>query len=148
MAMNVSQFQPSDNFNMAEFNDKITQINSGVNSEVSALKTLINEGAKIETGTYTGTGTYGASNPNSLTFGFAPKFVFVARQNDMGSYPVLIACSGMTSVGVFRTASSATYRHCQIQWNGNMISWWGFGDADAGDQMNYSGVIYNYFAIG
>lgn len=103
---------------------------------------------QTEIGSYAGTGTYGEGNPNGLTFGFAPKFVFVARQNDRGSYPVLIACSGMTSVGVFRTASSATYRHCQIQWNGNMISWWGFGDADAGDQMNYSGVIYNYFALG
>ena len=28
-----------------------------------------------ETGTYTGTGTYGSSNPNSLTFDFVPKVV-------------------------------------------------------------------------
>ena len=30
---------------------------------------------KIETGSYVGTGTYGESNPNTLTFGFVPKFV-------------------------------------------------------------------------
>ena len=30
---------------------------------------------KIETGSYVGTGTFGASKPNTLTFGFAPKFV-------------------------------------------------------------------------
>ena len=32
---------------------------------------------KIATGSYTGTGTYGSSNPNSLTFEFDPKIVFV-----------------------------------------------------------------------
>lgn len=30
---------------------------------------------RIETGSYVGTGTYGASNPNTLTFVFVPKFV-------------------------------------------------------------------------
>lgn len=32
---------------------------------------------KIETGSYVGTGTYGASNPNTLTFGFAPHLVIM-----------------------------------------------------------------------
>lgn len=68
MALNVSQFQSSDNFNMAEFNDMISQINSGVNSEISALTTALNGKAKIQTGSYVGTGTYGSSNPCTLTF--------------------------------------------------------------------------------
>ena len=34
-------------------------------------------GAQIETGSYTGTGTYSVSNPNSLTFNFEPKFVII-----------------------------------------------------------------------
>ena len=32
---------------------------------------------KIETGSYIGTGTYGQANPNTLTFGFVPKFVWI-----------------------------------------------------------------------
>ena len=32
---------------------------------------------RIETGSYVGTGTYGQANPNTLTFGFKPKFVWI-----------------------------------------------------------------------
>ena len=39
--------------------------------------------AKIQTGSYVGTGTYGADNPCSLTFNFNPCFLFV-RPNDGG----------------------------------------------------------------
>ena len=34
--------------------------------------------AKIQTGSYVGTGTYGADNPCSLTFAFRPEFVMVS----------------------------------------------------------------------
>ena len=70
MAMNVAPFQSTDEFTMAGFNGKISDINSGVDNEIaSALSGF----ARIETGSYVGTGTYGASNPNTLTFGFVPK---------------------------------------------------------------------------
>lgn len=35
----------------------------------------LDSSVKIETGSYVGTGTYGSSNPNSLTFGFQPKMI-------------------------------------------------------------------------
>ena len=35
---------------------------------------------KIQTGSYVGTNTYGADNPNSLTFNFAPKFVIIVGE--------------------------------------------------------------------
>lgn len=38
---------------------------------------LMNFGARIQTGSYVGTGTYGKNNPSSLTFEFAPKWVYV-----------------------------------------------------------------------
>ena len=47
-------------------------------------------GAKIETGSYTGTGTYGNSNPNSLTFGFEPKIVFISESKPEYSDGVFI----------------------------------------------------------
>ena len=38
---------------------------------------IAQEATRIETGTYVGTGMYGADNPNSLTFDFVPKAVFI-----------------------------------------------------------------------
>lgn len=44
--------------------------------------------ARIQTGSYTGTGTYGASNPCSLTFNFVPVFIsiysFIDDSGDLG----------------------------------------------------------------
>ena len=44
---------------------------------------------KIETGSYVGTGAYGASNPNTLTFGFVPKLVIIyERYQDIAGQTV------------------------------------------------------------
>lgn len=41
------------------------------------LEGLLKNAARVQVGIYTGTGTYGESNPNSLTFEFDPKFVLI-----------------------------------------------------------------------
>lgn len=53
---------------------------TGVTS-ISALQTQLglDQYAKIQTGSYTGTGTYGSSNPNSLTFNFDARLCFVSQ---------------------------------------------------------------------
>ena len=43
------------------------------NQVFSAISTALDGKARIQTGSYVGTGTYGASNPCSLTFGKYPK---------------------------------------------------------------------------
>ena len=41
---------------------------------------------KIQTGSYVGTGTYGADNPCSLTFDFAPSFLFMLTYSYTGDF--------------------------------------------------------------
>ena len=43
----------------------------------STLASMVNSRAKIATGSYVGTGTYGASNPCSLTFDFSPNLILL-----------------------------------------------------------------------
>jgi hypothetical protein len=43
--------------------------------------------AKIAFGSYVGTGTYGADNPNSITFDFVPKVVWIYYSRFKGSSP-------------------------------------------------------------
>ena len=43
----------------------------------TAIQSLGSGFAKIQTGSYVGTGTYGASNPCSLTFDFEPKLILI-----------------------------------------------------------------------
>lgn len=160
MAMNVSQFQPSDNFNMAEFNDKITQINSGVNSEVSALKTLINEGVKFEIASYVGTGLNGASNPNSLTFSFAPTLVIyvggvylpsnVTGHNPDDRYlviPKYMSTSYESYNGFAYTGHTQSTAYGKVSSDGKTISWYNT-NTTSNAQLNSAKYTYYYIAIG
>lgn len=157
MSMNVTQFVGSDNFNMARFNTMIQQINSGVNSEVSALTDLISSGAKIQTGSYVGTGTYGSSNPCSLTFDFVPVAFYI-------SGPVASAentCAGVAikrlnnsnqsgflviNLGYNSTTSQNPVYNFPCKFDGKTISYWAI--AGPGYQCNVSGYAYMYYAIG
>lgn len=48
-----------------------------VDGLVGDINSVLDSSVKIETGSYVGTGTYGSSNPNSLTFGFQPKIIII-----------------------------------------------------------------------
>lgn len=93
---------------------------------------------RIETGSYVGNGTYGESNPNSLTFGFEPKLLIVGTNSGESAHFIWIY--GWSD---FAGASeSSTY---PLTLNGNTISWYG---SKAQNQYNLSGTKYYYIAIG
>lgn len=58
-------------------NDNWDKIDEKVKDALDDIGDLQSEQVRIATGSYVGTGTYGASNPCSLTFPFPPKFVCV-----------------------------------------------------------------------
>lgn len=104
----------------------------------TALGQLGNK-VRIETGSYTGTGTYGASNPNSLTFGFMPKIVVVGRTD-----------SSDTSIGFICGRGNATTTipsTIRLTWGQNFVSWYAVTN-NATYQLNAFGATYNYIAIG
>jgi len=95
---------------------------------------------KIETGSYTGTGVYGADNSNSLTFGFVPKMVVVVPNtyHNTATYGIIwngqvggsgnLFTSSGTTLNWYYTQTSATYGPTH--------------------QCNVSGTAYRYLAIG
>lgn len=101
---------------------------------------------KIETGSYVGTGTYGESNQNTLTFEFEPKLVIVYSLNSFlpkDGYWIngFIYGSGMTQIKI-SSASSVVYPSTSE----NTLSW--YSENSAASQVNTNGTIYNYIAIG
>lgn len=96
---------------------------------------------RIETGSYVGTGTYGSSNPNSLTFGFEPKALFIVKQ-DAGTMPAIFLSGAISAYAGFNTNSGLN----TISWNGKTVSWYHpYGN---GNQYNTSEITYIYIAIG
>ena len=117
-------------------------------------------GVQIETGSYVGTGTYGSSNPNSLTFGFEIKFVWIVAtlksDNDYFSYPSVyppevpyVLCDSLTTE--YRKSSpysggSAHDAFAKKSSDGKTIYWYNRYSEDA--QFNSDNYYYYYIAIG
>ena len=144
MAINVTPFVGTDNFNMETFNNMISQINSGVNSEISDVLAQLGTKAKIQTGSYVGTGTYGADNPCSLTFDFEPKLFIISQKfrssGTTNSSIWMIAYYGI-NYGLVGNGYSA---HVNI--SGNAITYY---DSDnAKNQYNDAQYNYDYIVIG
>lgn len=104
--------------------------------------------AKIVTGSYTGTGTYGAGAQNSLIFASAPKLLVVMLESNTsgGTHGGFIAINGVTALRAggleddVQNASSQLY----LTWGATSVSWYGTA---AIYQQNMNGATYRYIAI-
>ncbi len=97
----------------------------------------------IETGSYVGTGTYGASNPNSLTFRGVPVFVLVyTYAGTVNTSNFCFMCTDMLSG--FTHYGTQTPYGLGVSLSGKTVSWYGYG---ATQQHNVNGVTYHYFAL-
>lgn len=102
---------------------------------------------QYETGSYVGTGTYGQSNPTSLTFNFKPKFIIVFSLSETSTYPLGGFPWGYGVPNGFTYLSTNNVRVVKISWSNNTVSWYN----DAGDarvQLNGLNSNYTYIAIG
>ena len=143
MAMNVTPFVGTDNFNMETFNNMISQINGGVNSEISDVLAQLGTKAKVQTGSYVGTGTYGANNPCSLTFDFAPKLVII-RLTD-GSEAGIFVYNSKTYLSI-GGRSGDSFGPCSQ--SNNTISWYYEYEDGSIEQLNAPRRTYVWVAIG
>ena len=108
-------------------------------------------GVRIATGSYTGTGTYGANNPCSLTFPFVPKLV-VVENNGLVSYWASETGSGFVVLNGQETyygrinSTSSNNETITFEWQGNTINW--YSASGKGRQCNTEGTVYRYLTLG
>ena len=95
--------------------------------------------SKVHPGAYTGTGTFGTDNPNTLEFEFEPKMVLI--QGTAGRVAILIKPSG---VGVSIGPNESTTLN--VTWQGKTVSW--YNALNAANQMNTENETYSYTAFG
>lgn len=126
-----------------EYETKITDV---LGNLISIPADQIKDGVKIATGSYTGTGTYGSSNPNSLTFEFEPKILLVLSNDATGG---MLGIRGAQKA----TTGLATYNGTDnITFNQNVVSWYYSSGGNSSTypyiQMNQASMSYYYIAIG
>lgn len=110
-----------------------------VDSTTIAYLGRIGNRARIEVGSYVGTGTYGSSNPNSLTFGFEPRIILFG---DAGMWPFI----NPKQTSIYAPVGEASSFVVNISWNGKSVSW--YSDEYPSYQLNERGKTYHYIAIG
>lgn len=116
-----------------------TKITDVLGNLISIPGDQIKDGVKIATGSYTGTGTYGESNPNSLTFEFEPKIVIITCAS---SGPIICFLCSQTQENYVYNGGNLK---ATASWNGMTVNWYGTSQAA---QSNVSGYTYNFIAIG
>ena len=98
--------------------------------------------ARVQVVSYVGTGTYGSSNPCSLTFDFEPKAVVIQGcMNGYDNSTVMIRNATPINLNL-----SGHLRLNSTGWNGKTFSWYSSSSAEY--QANSSGYTYYVLAIG
>lgn len=118
------------------WNSKADGVHTHSQSDITGLSEILTTMCKVESGTYTGTGKNGKANPNSLSFSFTPKVVFL---ND--STPYLWKQSKFYVI----TGSNFSYDN-YVTISGTTMAWYSSENASA--QLNTNGETYRYVAIG
>ena len=124
-----------------------------IDSVASTLNTALASRARIQTGSYVGTGTYGSSNPCSLTFDFMPQlFILFGKANSNANYrDMIIAIKGGTqlaftiSSGSNPAAAEGSNVGLTFSWGSSTLNWYA---TNLNYQLNASGVTYNWLAAG
>lgn len=119
-------------------------------------------GVRIATGSYTGTGTYGADNPCSLTFPFVPRLIMLLGYEDTdGTWqPILGYNGGSYHVNeVFADMMTTEYKeglgfcgysgsYCKGKRSVDSKTFYWYSDRSAAYQRNFPGSIYHYMILG
>lgn len=149
--------------NTANANATNTDLVKYINGVLKTIGgTAVDAGAKIATGSYVGTGTYGASNPNSLTFSFTPQIVIIYRTERqtptstsssvtrLGYWGAHFAILTRGTTWMAATSGSHDNAATRLTWSENGVSWYTEYTYSGGEltQWNYGNTKYNYIAIG
>ena len=108
------------------------------------LAPLVPGGAVLETGAYTGTGTYDSTAKNKLVFRNRIALVFIVRLNHPSGLLTPFLAGGTQAVASVGGASAGNVT-VFYEVNGNEVSWYAYGQAL--NQLNASGETYLYAAL-
>lgn len=103
---------------------------------------------QIKTGSYVGTGTSGASNPNTLTFGFDASLVLIYPNASYASSASQYRGVFFPLLGKFGSQDGNSFpaiNYSTVSTNGGTMAWYATNKAS---QLNTAKVEYYYFAIG
>ena len=138
----LDQWAKSDRIMLEDFNAD----NLKVDSALAALGEAIAAAPKIAVGSYTGSGSCGASSPRTLTFAFQPKLVIVVENSwDYLKAGTALISGQSLSAGIGGGTNSGACLGLTVSWSGNSVTWYG---PSAEKQLDVENCEYFYCAVG
>ena len=105
--------------------------------DLSTIATALGA-AKVQAGSYKGTGKSGNGSKNSLTFSFVPKLVIICGNADN------VVGLGVWVNGNSQLVGGSNY-HSVASFSNKTLAWY---YSNSGQQLNNSGTTYYWIAIG
>ena len=138
----LNQWSPEDYVRRTDFNAD----NLKVDNALTALRTAISDTPKIAVGSYTGSGSCGASSPRTLTFAFQPKLVIIVVNSwDYLKAGTALISGQSLSAGIGGGTNSGACLGLTVSWSGNSVTWYG---PSAEKQLDIENCEYFYCAVG
>ena len=137
----LSQYDATDRVTRSTFNSDNSKIDTAIKNAANAAAAAASAaaaGCRVVTGSYTGTGTYGQSNPNTLTFSAQPIAVFVCGETN---FFLLRGAASAISI----TAGYNNPLMVLVNWSGTSVSW--YSTSNTYHQANVQDRIYHYLAL-
>ena len=129
---------------LAGMEEDLAALEDSVDSQLAAVTAALGSGghnARIAYGSYTGTGTYGASNPTVFPCDFYPLLVVVEWQNYQYGHPLILA-RGVTTM----PTNFNGYHTVTVAWGNTQVEIYTTVSADV--QFNMAGEAYHYVILG
>ena len=105
--------------------------------------------ARSQSGSYVGTGTYGPSNPCSITFSFKPKIVIFPSDTVYDARgKSMIAVDSLTTSYQDVDGTLGYKVYAKFDTTTNTLYWYASTRANEAHQLNSAGVTYYWVAIG
>ncbi len=145
----LPKWEKTDRIQMKDFNDMTATLdealkaNADTAAAASAAVALCGN-CKIETSTYTGTGTYGSANPTTLTFPKKPTLLFVLASSGNG-FMLMVTDKTPATTNAFVYYNGATWGAVNLSWQGSTLRF--YSDRYDTWQGNASGVVYQVVAF-
>ena len=138
----LNQWTKSDRIMMDDFNAD----NQKIDAALAALGGAIAAAPKIAVGSYTGSGSCGASSPRTLTFAFQPKLVIIVENSwDYLKAGTALISGQSLSAGIGGGTNSGACLGLTVGWSGNSVTWYG---PSAEKQLDVENCEYFYCAVG
>ena len=140
-------------FNLIEGSDAFSQ--EPINENTKAMEAILAGLPKIQTGSYTGTGSFGEDNPNTITFDFVPKVVIfdLECENYYAALPYIWGGKKLSVLYSYETSTggySSLFNNNRVTVEGSTMSWYAEKILSGGQtvQLNTSGQTYRWVAMG